>query len=165
MGIARSLRGLTAVVLPQPGRDNILSCLGGSFLNSEESPASFKVQITRFYDYFAGKRVLFGEPLDLSAATPFQRLVWLKAKNITYGESRSYAWLASEVGKPGAARAVGQALGRNPLPIVIPCHRVLAANGFLGGFSGGMDLKRRLLRLEGLSWHETAPDHGVEQTN
>ena len=97
------------------------------------------------------KRVEFRMTCDLTAATPFQRQVWLKAREIPYGESRSYSWIASEIGNPRACRAVGQALGQNPLPIVIPCHRVLSAHGAVGGFSGGLDIKRRLLRLEGIS--------------
>jgi len=74
--------------------------------------------------------------------------VWQATRLIPYGETRSYLWVAVQIGKPGAARAVGQALGRNPLPVIVPCHRVIAADGGLGGFTGGLEMKRRLLELE-----------------
>jgi len=90
----------------------------------------------------------FPDRLDLSGATPFQRMVWEATRLIPYGETRSYAWVAGQVNKPGAARAVGQALGRNPLPIIIPCHRVIRGDGSLGGFSNGLEVKERLLHLE-----------------
>jgi O-6-methylguanine DNA methyltransferase len=89
-------------------------------------------------------------PLDLSAGTIFQRQVWHALLQIAAGKTRSYADIASRVGKPGAARAVGGACGANPIPVLVPCHRVLAANHRLGGFSGGLDWKRRLLALEGV---------------
>jgi len=99
--------------------------------------------------YFAGHRVDFTDKLDLSAATAFQREVWEAARLVPCGETRSYKWVAGQIKKPKAVRAVGQALGRNPLPVIIPCHRVLAGNGGLGGFTGGLEMKRFLLRLEG----------------
>jgi len=102
--------------------------------------------------YFTGQRVDFPDRLDLSGATPFQRGVWQAARLIPYGETRSYAWVAGQIGKPKAARAVGQALGRNPLPLIVPCHRVLAADGGIGGFSGGVEMKKYLLA------HEMADD-------
>jgi methylated-DNA-[protein]-cysteine S-methyltransferase len=74
--------------------------------------------------------------------------VWLATQKILHGETRSYGWIAGQLGKPEAARAVGQALGRNPLPIIVPCHRVVSGNGGLGGFTGGLDMKKYLLELE-----------------
>jgi O-6-methylguanine DNA methyltransferase len=100
---------------------------------------------------------LNGLPADLSAVpvdpggTPFQRAVWAAARGIPPGETRTYREIAAAVGRPGAARAVGQALGANPVPLLVPCHRVLAAGGRLGGFTGGVGLKARLLALEGVS--------------
>jgi len=102
----------------------------------------------RFRIYFSGDEITFPDELDLSGATHFQRRVWEITRLIPYGETRSYTWVAQQVGKPGAARAVGQALARNPLPIIIPCHRVLTIDGKLGGFSGGTEMKRCLLQLE-----------------
>ena len=83
--------------------------------------------------------------------TPFQRRVWKAIASIPWGETRSYAWLARKAGSPRAYRAAAQACGANPLPRIIPCHRVIASDGTLGGFSGGLSLKRKLLMLEGIS--------------
>jgi len=88
--------------------------------------------------------------LDLAGATPFRRRVWAELRRIPRGATRSYGEVADELGKRRAARAVGGACGANPVPVLIPCHRVLAANGRLGGFSGGLDWKRRLLAIEGV---------------
>ena len=101
--------------------------------------------------YAAGKAIKFGCRLDLSAGTPFQQKVWRALQTIPRGETRSYAWVAKAIGKPKAARAVGAACGANPVPIIVPCHRVVASDGSLGGFSGGLALKKRLLKLEGVS--------------
>ena len=89
-------------------------------------------------------------PLDLSQATKFRLRVWPELLRIPHGETRSYGEIAEELGRRRAARAVGGACGANPIPVLIPCHRVLAANGGLGGFSGGLEWKRRLLALEGV---------------
>ncbi len=97
----------------------------------------------------AGKTPLQPPPLDLSQGTAFQQGVWLALQNIASGQTRSYGEIAAELGKPGAARAVGAACGANPIPVLIPCHRVLAAGGKLGGFSGGLEWKRLLLEREG----------------
>lgn len=99
--------------------------------------------------YFAGQRREFGLPTDLSTATDFQRQVLTAIGEIPPGEVRTYGQIAEAVGKPNAARAVGQALASNPIPIVLPCHRVLASDGTLGGYAGGLARKRRLLQLEG----------------
>jgi len=90
-------------------------------------------------------------PLDLSSGTEFQRSVWNALRKIPSGQTKSYAQVAQSIDRPGAVRAVGQACGANPIPVVIPCHRVLAAGGKLGGFSGGLDWKRKLLSREGVS--------------
>ena len=99
-------------------------------------------------EYFAGTRRTFDLPLA-PRGTEFQRGVWLMLASIPYGETVSYAQLASRVGKPTASRAVGAANGRNPLPIVLPCHRVIGADGSLTGFGGGLPTKQFLLQLEG----------------
>jgi methylated-DNA-[protein]-cysteine S-methyltransferase len=93
---------------------------------------------------------MFDYPLDLTDATPFQRAVWAAMRTIPYGETQSYQWIARRIGRPRAARAVGNACGRNPVAIVQPCHRVVGYDGKLGGFSGGLDLKKALLKLEGV---------------
>jgi methylated-DNA-[protein]-cysteine S-methyltransferase len=102
-------------------------------------------------EYLAGRRTRFDVPVDLSASSAFQREVLLAACQIPRGQVSTYAALAARIGRPKAARAVGQALSRNPVPIVVPCHRVLAADGSLRGYLGsaGTATKERLLRLEG----------------
>jgi methylated-DNA-[protein]-cysteine S-methyltransferase len=97
--------------------------------------------------YLEGKRTTFDLALA-PAGTPFQRRVWKGLTDIPYGQVISYGELARRIGMPGAARAVGQANGANPIPIVIPCHRVIAANGTIGGFSSGLAIKRQLLSHE-----------------
>jgi methylated-DNA-[protein]-cysteine S-methyltransferase len=98
-------------------------------------------------EYFAGRRTRFDLTLD-PAGTEFQRSVWFALADIPYGRTVSYAELAATVGRPRAFRAVGQANGANPIPIILPCHRVVASGGGIGGYGGGLDLKRRLLALE-----------------
>ena len=103
--------------------------------------------VTELEQYFAGVRTKF----DVSLApegTPFQMAVWQQLRGIPYGKTCSYKEIAAAIGQPKAVRAVGSANGRNPLCIVVPCHRVIAADGSLGGYSGGLDLKSRLLDLE-----------------
>lgn len=97
--------------------------------------------------YFAGERTDFDIELSM-AGTEFQRRVWQALTTIPYGETRSYGEIAEQVGAPGAARAVGLANGRNPIAIIVPCHRVIGASGSLTGYGGGLDRKRSLLELE-----------------
>jgi methylated-DNA-[protein]-cysteine S-methyltransferase len=98
-------------------------------------------------EYFEGQRQEFDLPLD-PRGTDFQRRVWQRLRSIAYGETTTYGALARELGDPGASRAVGLANGSNPLPIVIPCHRVIGADGSLTGFGGGLPVKQALLELE-----------------
>ena len=102
-------------------------------------------------EYFSMRRRVFDLPLDLPALTPFQAEVLAATSRIPWGEAWSYQRIASELARPKSSRPVGQALGRNPIPIIIPCHRVIASDGNLGGYCGkvGLDLKRWLLRHEG----------------
>ena len=98
-------------------------------------------------DYLAGRRKHFDVPFLLEG-TPFMRRVWEALRAIPYGETRSYKNIAAAIGQPGAMRAVGMANNRNPIALIIPCHRVIGADGSLVGFGGGLDIKRRLLELE-----------------
>ncbi len=100
--------------------------------------------------YFVGEAVEFGDATDSSGATSFQLDVWNATRSIPFGQVRSYAWVAGRVGRPKACRAVGLALGCNPTPVIVPCHRVVTSSGCLGGFTGGIELKKALLRLEGV---------------
>jgi len=104
-------------------------------------------------DYFGGKRTPFDVPL-LAHGTELQRAVWAELTKVPYGTTITYGDLAAKLGRPRAARAVGQAVGANPIPIVIPCHRVLPAAGGVGGFGPGPDWKRRLLSLENARYSE-----------
>jgi methylated-DNA-[protein]-cysteine S-methyltransferase len=103
--------------------------------------------IEQLREYLAGTREDFDLPLD-PAGTAFQREVWFALAKIPYGQTESYRWLAERVGRPTATRAVGATNGRNPIPIVLPCHRVIGSDGSLTGYGGGLPLKRALLDLE-----------------
>ncbi len=106
-----------------------------------------RAKITR---YFTGQHVSFDDlPFDDSHATEFQRRVWRVTRAIPYGTTRTYHEMARAVGRPNAARAVGQCMARNPLPIIIPCHRLVGSSGDLRGFGGGIAMKRALLEMEG----------------
>ena len=100
-------------------------------------------------DYFAGRRATFDLPLDVTGGTPFQQSVWQALRTIARGQTISYRALGERAGCPAAVRAVGAAVGRNPLSIVVPCHRVVGADGSLTGYAGGLERKRALLQLEG----------------
>jgi methylated-DNA-[protein]-cysteine S-methyltransferase len=104
--------------------------------------------VSEMEEYFSGKRREFIFPLDLRG-TDFQQACWRALLAIPYGETRTYADIARAVGKPKAFRAVGMANNRNPIAIVVPCHRVIASDGTLCGYGGGLDVKRKLLELEG----------------
>jgi len=153
MGVLGSPKGLRRLVLPQISQEQTLRLLCQSALKRRRLPRfarndNFGDLPDRIGDYLAGKVVGFPDRLDLSWASLFQRSVWKVDQSIPYGETRTYGWVAGKLGMPKAARAVGQALARNPLPIIIPCHRVIRSDGSLGGFSGGQDVKRLLLEIE-----------------
>jgi len=148
MGIAGSGLGLRRVVLPQPALEDAQRILGDVMRNSSEGRQRYDPLIERLIMFFQGKRVDFNDELDLTSGTPFQREVWEATMMITYGDTRSYRWVAERIGKPKAMRAVGQALGRNPLPVIVPCHRVISSDGKPGGFGGGPAMKMLLLNLE-----------------
>lgn len=150
IGMLGSTKGLRQVTLPQRSAEEVHRLLDGSLGNAAPSAHPFEDLMRRLKAYFDGKKVAFHDELDLKA-TPFQREVWRKTSLIPYGETRSYSWVAEQIGNPQAVRAVGQALSRNPLPIIIPCHRVVARNGALCGFRGGLKMKKRLLSLEATS--------------
>lgn len=114
----------------------------------ENSPDRLSSYLLELEEYFEGKRRKFTFPLDLRG-TDFQVACWRALQNIPYGQTRTYADIARAVGKPSAFRAVGMANNRNPIAIVVPCHRVIASDGTLCGYGGGLDVKRKLLELEG----------------
>lgn len=114
----------------------------------ETWPEALNAAVVQLEEYFARARRVFDLPLDLEAATEFQREVYAELVRIPFGRVITYGELAETVSRPEGARAVGQAVGANPVPILIPCHRVVAAEGRLGGFSGGLAVKAALLRIE-----------------
>jgi methylated-DNA-[protein]-cysteine S-methyltransferase len=144
--VSASEDGLRRVTLPQESAAAALLRLGAA---GEAPPDLFHDLETRLCAYYEGKPADFPDNLDPAVGTLFRRQVWEAARRIPYGETGSYGKLAAQIGKPGAARAVGNALGRNPFSVIVPCHRVVAAGG-IGGFSGdgGPEMKRRLLALE-----------------
>lgn len=148
VGVLASAEGLLRATLPQGSAQKVRQLLGDALNQATPSPHLFDDLARRLKLYFSGRRVVFPDKLDLSEATPFQRQVWEVTRLIPYGETRSYRWVAEQMKRPETARAVGQALAQNPLPIIIPCHRVVASNGKLGGYSGGVEMKKYLLWLE-----------------
>lgn len=171
--MAATPKGVRAVVLPKFSRrtvENVLvHRLGSTFDVRRSSRATENKKSSSFpeeprtsnselvlreahrqvIEFLQGGRRNLDFPVDLSGGSPFQRRVWRASRRIPYGRVRSYKWIAAKVGGTKFARAVGHALGANPVPIVVPCHRVVAHDGSLGGFSGGLRIKRRLLELEG----------------
>jgi methylated-DNA-[protein]-cysteine S-methyltransferase len=131
-------RGLTA--LHFPGR-------GGPRSEDERSPTLFAAAVRQLEEYFAAERREFDLALDLGG-TAFQRSVWAQVAAVPYGATTTYAALARALGRPAAVRAVAAAVGRTPVPIVVPCHRVLASDGALTGYLGGLERKQALLDLE-----------------
>jgi methylated-DNA-[protein]-cysteine S-methyltransferase len=141
--------------LPRAGSADRESSRPAGTGSIDEANAQVLAEATRQLDeYFAGQRRGFDLPLALEG-TAFQRRVWDALRDIPYGETTSYGRLASEIGQPTAARAVGLANGRNPVSIIVPCHRVVGADGSLTGYGGGLDRKQRLLDLERRASHGT----------
>jgi methylated-DNA-[protein]-cysteine S-methyltransferase len=102
-------------------------------------------------EYFGGQRTRFDVPLDWGAMAPFQQAVLEATAAVPFGRVDTYAGIARRIGKPGATRAVGNALGRNPIPVIVPCHRVIRSDATLGGYTGGLEIKQHLLGLEGVT--------------
>jgi methylated-DNA-[protein]-cysteine S-methyltransferase len=147
--IAVGPRGIVAISYggePEP-RDlaRIVSAYGPGIL---PDPRRVDPVARELDQYFAGKRHVFDVPVDFTPLTPFQRRVLKATARVRYGDLVTYAQVARAAGNEQASRAAGGAIGANPIPIVVPCHRVVATDGTLGGYSGGLDAKRRLLQLE-----------------
>jgi methylated-DNA-[protein]-cysteine S-methyltransferase len=142
--VARTERGLARIsYFPDGMEDTLARTFGSRVLRMPLD------EIRRELDeYFAGRRESFDLPLDLRVA-PFHADVLQELARVPYGRTETYGGLAAKVGRPRAARAVGTVMHNNPIPIVLPCHRIVGANGSLTGYAGGLDVKRRLLELEG----------------
>lgn len=155
MGLGRRSQYVGVVMLPQSSRtlaeDRLRSSRWLETTNEEIDPDAFGSLAERLCRYMEGESVPLDDPLDTSLWTGFRYRVWETTRLIPYGEVRSYGWLARSIGQEKASRAVGQALHNNPVPVIVPCHRVVGANGALVGFGGGCALKQRLIALEACS--------------
>ena len=156
--IAKSTQGVCQISFPYSKENDIVrlvqnnnlsrSMNGRTRINIQRYDSHLKYEVDLLQAYFKGKQVDFDFPLDLSSGTPFQILVWEKLREIPYGECRSYKWVAEQIGNPRAVRAVGMANNKNPLPPVIPCHRVIGSDGSLTGYASGLHVKKYLLEME-----------------
>ena len=142
--LVASDKGLVAVLWENDGPSRVRL---GEQIEDERHPILVETE-RQLKEYFAGKRKAFSVPLDMNG-TRFQKDVWEALLGIPFGETRSYGQLARQLGNPRATRAVGAANGRNPVSIIVPCHRVIGSSGKLTGFAGGLETKERLLNLEG----------------
>jgi methylated-DNA-[protein]-cysteine S-methyltransferase len=147
--LAATIRGLVRVAYASEEHDLVLDTLAQRLSPRVlRAPKRLDAAARELEEYFAKRRQVFDVPLDLSLSRGFRQLVQRHLPEIGYGQTRSYRQVAELVGNPNAVRAVGTACATNPLPVVIPCHRVVRADGSLGGYAGGADAKARLLNLE-----------------
>ncbi len=153
MATGRTEAGISRVVLPRKSRDAAFEALveGRGRIRTplvERDATAFDSLASRLQRFMEGHKVEFPDRLDTTGWTPFSRRVWETTRQIPYGQTWSYGRVAAAMGQPRACRAVGQALHRNPVPVIIPCHRVIGADSGLTGFGSGLELKQTLLRLE-----------------
>lgn len=147
--LAATEKGLLRVAYPIEDHDAVLEQLATRVSPRVlRAPARLDLVASELEEYFAGRRQRFDLPLDLQLAHGFRRTVLSRLSEIGYGETLSYAAVATAVGNPKAVRAVGSACATNPLPVVVPCHRVVRSDGTMGQYAGGTDVKRVLLRME-----------------
>ncbi len=149
--LAASEQGLSGLWFQGQRHDPQAAWRGLGHQSEQASHPVLREAEAQLHEYFDGRRLFFSVPLDLSHGTPFQRQVWQALCSIPAGRTLGYATLAAQVGSPGAARAVGAAVGRNPVSIIVPCHRVLGSGGALTGYAGGLARKQALLQLEGVA--------------
>jgi O-6-methylguanine DNA methyltransferase len=147
--LGQHTEGLCLLSLGEAAREKFFSAIEKAYPQAQPtaSKSVFQKTMDQLAEYFAGTRSNFDMEIFLSG-TEFQKQVWNSLRKIPYGQTISYGDLAKSLNKPGAMRAVGAANGQNPVPIIIPCHRVIAADGSLGGYTGGLDIKAKLLDLE-----------------
>lgn len=148
MNIVSCNTGICKISLPNTEPETVYTWIDKYYdTYIEKKTKTIAIAIQELRQYFKQKRKRFSVPIQLHG-TSFQKQVWTALQNIPYGETTTYGEIAKQIDKPNAARAVGRAIGRNPIPIMIPCHRVIGAQGGLVGYGGGLPLKRKLLRLE-----------------
>ena len=143
-----SSRGLCRLALPEPSLDRVRRSIDDLMPTAVPDDQFFGSLPSDIQRYFQHEQMEFHVQLDLSGYTPFQLDVWRITRAIPYGETTTYGKIAEILNRPGSSRAVGRIMGKNPVPIVIPCHRVIGSKGNLTGFRGGLDMKKRLLDLE-----------------
>ena len=149
LGLASGGRGLCGLTLPRDTAAMAMEVIGADFPGGQPGAAPDLAGVDeQLRRYFEGAPLAFAVPLALPERPAFWRRVWGIVGAIPYGETRSYGEVARQAGVAGAARAVGGAMAHNPVPIIIPCHRVVGSDGRLTGFGGGQDMKRRLLEME-----------------
>ena len=148
IGVLASARGIRQLTLPQASPQQAIEALGPQVAGATLNPPLFEELRLRLERFFSGEPVDFDDELDLEGGSDFSRRAWQACRTIPRGETRSYAWLATQARNPRALRAAGQAMAHNPVSILIPCHRVIATDGSLRGYGGGLELKQRLLDLE-----------------
>jgi methylated-DNA-[protein]-cysteine S-methyltransferase len=147
--LAATPRGLVRVAYESEGHDQVLGTIAARISPRVlRAPQRLEAAAREIREYFAGRRTEFDLPLDFSLSAGFRQLVQQQLPRIGYGSTQSYRQVATMVGRPKAVRAVGTACATNPMPIVVPCHRVLRADGTLGGYVGGREVKSTLLALE-----------------
>lgn len=147
--LAATVRGIVRVAFESENHDAVLAGLAERVSpRILKAPARVDAAAQQLDEYFAGHRTAFDLPVDLGLSHGFRRQVLQHLTDIRYGHTESYSEVAAAVGSPKAVRAVGSACATNPLPVIVPCHRVLRADGSLGGYLGGLDAKRTLLELE-----------------
>ena len=154
MGLVRGEKGVKKIILPHALRNDVEEMVAGKFPDAVHDDTALQ-PLTRILDtYFRGEQISQDIPLDWSGSTNFSVTVWRTAQSIPWGEVRTYKWLSFHLERPRSFRAVGTALGKNPFPIVVPCHRVIRSDGGLGGFSAptGTRLKRKMLEMEGVGF-------------
>ena len=154
VAVAGTGRGIRYSSLPEESPERAVQYLSDLMRSSlpEHRPGAFDMFRAQLEEYFAGERDVWDLALDLDDSTEFFRRAWAACRTIPRGQTRTYRWLAEQAGRPAASRGAGQAMARNRVPIVIPCHRVVGSDGGLRGFAGpGLPLKARLLRHEAAS--------------
>ena len=145
--LAATEKGLCEVGISESEKRFVKSLQKTYKIKPVKDDAAFKDIVRLLKRYFNGERIKIDIPFDFQG-TDFEKKVWKALLKIPYGKTKTYGEIAKEIGLPNGARAVGNACGKNPIPIIIPCHRVVASNGGLGGYTGGIGIKKKLLKIE-----------------
>lgn len=150
-GIVYGQQGVVKLYLPGMKKGNLKKNISSQFKNAVEEPVKARKIIKNVCSYFKKNNAPMDFKVDMTGMTDFQKKVYNAAIKIPFGKIKTYKWIANKIGVPAGPRAVGNALAANPVPLIIPCHRVVGCNGKLGGFSatGGLNMKKRMLALEG----------------